>query len=84
MPRSRTGYNSFDRLSFNDIWLLWRTGELSDVDVGQFASERPDFRSWFSKRRMVVGQSLLEVDYHRGASAESLDTKLTSSGCRDK
>ncbi len=75
---------AIDRMPFDAIWLLWRTGELGDAEVAEFALARPDFRSWFNLRRATFGRPDDETRVHRGSSVESLPTKRTSSGCRDK
>lgn len=85
MDKSGTGFMPLDRLQFSDIWLLWRTGELRDYELAQFALVRPDFRLWFNQRRRSANQAPNGADaFHRASKAESLLTSRTSSGCRDK
>lgn len=84
MVSTGDGISAINRLPFEDIWLLWRTGEMNDAEIAHFALARPDFRSWFNQRRTFSSQAEIDVRVHRGSNVESLPTSRTSSGCRDK
>jgi hypothetical protein len=80
MKAIRSGRSSIDTLPFDDVWLLWRTGELGDAEIAQFAFKRPDFGSWLSKRRASLARADVEKGVHLGSNDESLLTRRTSSG----